>query len=600
MIHAQTARLKNWMDYNKMRTIIMIPFTLIGVCAILILAVGLYVRFTNTAKDMVTEKNIQIVEQTNQAMNSYLKEMMQVSDSVYYHILKQQDISNVDAGESVELLYNANQDKVVNIALFDTEGRIVYGIPSSTAKKNSSPGNEKWYLDAASNIENLHFSLPYVQNIFDTSDTSYRWVVSLSRYVEFEREGKVEDGVLLVDMNFSGIEQILKNVNLGNSGYLYLMDQDGEIIYHPRQQLLYSGLAEEDNRLVKEYEDGGYVIAFQGEERLNTVKTVGYTGWKLVAVVPMEEVVSTYQDLRYYILILSICLIIVLIWVSTVVSEKLTVPIERLEGTVESLEAGNLETRIAISGSEEIRHLGKSVQQMVNQMKRLMAEIVVEQELKRKTEFEALETQINPHFLYNTLDSIVWMIENGKNEGAVKMVTSLARLFRISIRGRSIVPVRDELAHAEYYLAIQNVRYKNKFSYSVEASEEVKDYATVKLILQPMIENSINHGMEYMEKDDGGEIIVRAYTAEESLLLEVEDNGCGMTPERLKQVLNGGEYVRSKASGIGVGNVNERIRLHFGKEYGVEIVSEPDEGTIVRMRMPLQKAEEKAEGGRQV
>ncbi len=600
MIHAQTARLKNWMDYNKMRTIIMIPFTLIGVCAILILAVGLYVRFTNTAKDMVTEKNIQIVEQTNQAMNSYLKEMMQVSDSVYYHILKQQDISNVEAGESVELLYNANQDKVVNIALFDTEGRIVYGIPSSTAKKNSSPGNEKWYLDAASNIENLHFSLPYVQNIFDTSDTSYRWVVSLSRYVEFEREGKVEDGVLLVDMNFSGIEQILKNVNLGNSGYLYLMDQDGEIIYHPRQQLLYSGLAEEDNRLVKEYEDGGYVIAFQGEERLNTVKTVGYTGWKLVAVVPMEEVVSTYQDLRYYILILSICLIIVLIWVSTVVSEKLTVPIERLEGTVESLEAGNLETRIAISGSEEIRHLGKSVQQMVNQMKRLMAEIVVEQELKRKTEFEALETQINPHFLYNTLDSIVWMIENGKNEGAVKMVTSLARLFRISIRGRSIVPVRDELAHAEYYLAIQNVRYKNKFSYSVEASEEVKDYATVKLILQPMIENSINHGMEYMEKDDGGEIIVRAYTAEESLLLEVEDNGCGMTPERLKQVLNGGEYVRSKASGIGVGNVNERIRLHFGKEYGVEIVSEPDEGTIVRMRMPLQKAEEKAEGGRQV
>lgn len=600
MIHRQLARWRGWMHYNKLRTIIMIPFTLIGVCAILILAVGLYIRFTNTAKEMVTEKNIQIVEQTNQAMSNYLKEMMQVSDSVYYHILKQQDISNADAGESIELLYNANQDKVVNIALFDTKGEVVYGVPSSTAKKNSSTRNAKWYLDAAANIENLHFSLPYVQNIFDTPDISYRWVVSLSRYVELEREGKVEDGVLLVDMNFSGIEQILKNVNFGNSGYLYLMDQDGEIIYHPRQQLLYSGLAEEDNRRVKDYEDGGYIIEFQGKQRMNTVKTVGYTGWKLVAVAPMEEVVSSYQDLRYYILILSICLIIVLIWVSTVVSEKLTVPIERLEESVESLEAGNLETKITISGSEEIRHLGKSVQLMVNQMKRLMAEIVVEQELKRRTEFEALETQINPHFLYNTLDSIVWMIENGKNDGAVKMVTSLARLFRISIRGRSIVPVRDELAHAEYYLAIQNVRYKNKFSYSVEASEEVKDYATVKLILQPMIENSINHGMAHMEKDDGGEIIVRAYADKGALIMEVEDNGCGMTPERLNQILGGREYVRSKASGIGVGNVNERIRLHFGREYGVEIISEPDEGTIVRMRMPLQKAEEKTEGGVQV
>lgn len=600
MVRRQIIRWKNWTDNNRLQTIILVPFMLIGVCAILILAVGLYIRFTNTAKEMVTENNVQIVEQTNQAMSNYLKEMMQVSDSVYYHILKQEDVSSMDAGESIELLYNANQDKVVNIALFDTEGKVAYGVPSSAAKKNSSPKNAKWYLDAASNIENLHFSLPYVQNIFDTSDISYRWVVSLSRYVEFEREGKVEDGVLLVDMNFSGIEQILKNVNLGSSAYLYLMDQNGEIIFHPRQQLLYSGLEEEDNHRIKDYEDGGYVLEFQGGERLITVKTVGYTGWKLVAVVPMEEVVSSYQDLQYYILVLSICLIIVLIWVSTVVSEKLTVPIECLEQSVDRLASGNLETEIAISGSEEIRHLGQSVQSMVNQMKYLMGEIVVEQELKRKTEFEALETQINPHFLYNTLDSIVWMIENGKNEGAVKMVTSLARLFRISIRGKSIVPVRDELAHAEYYLAIQNVRYKNKFAYCVEASEEVKDYAAVKLILQPVIENSINHGMAHMEKDDGGKIAVRAYTDSDELIMEVEDNGCGMTPEKRDQVLNGQEYVRSKAAGIGVNNVNERIRLHFGKEYGVEIISEPDEGTIVRMRMPLQKAENKKEGGRRI
>lgn len=588
---------KNWMNYNKLQTIIMIPFTLIGVCAILILAVGLYIRFTNTAKEMITGENIQIVDQANQSMNYYLKEMMQVSDSIYYHILKQEDISSADAKKAIELLYNANQDKVVNIALFDKDGAVVYGVPNSTAKKNSNPQNAKWYQDAVSNIENLHFSLPYVQNIFDTSDISYRWVVSLSRYVEFEREGKMEDGVLLVDMNFNGIEQVLKNVNLGSPGYLYLMDRDGEIIYHPQQQLLYSGLAEEDNRRVKDYEDGGYVTEFQGEKRLNTIKTVGYTGWKLAAVVSMGEVVSSYRDLRYYILILSICLIIILIRASTLVSEKLTTPIDHLEQSVESLEAGNLETEIAIGGSEEIRHLGHSIQSMVDQMKHLMEEIVVEQELKRKTEFEALQTQINPHFLYNTLDSIVWMIENENNEGAVKMVTSLARLFRISIRGKSIVPVGDELAHANYYLAIQNIRYKNKFDYFIEASEEVREYATVKLILQPMIENSINHGMAHMEKDDGGEIRVRAYTTQECLILEVEDNGCGMTPDQISQALCRQKHEKGIDTGIGMGNVDERIRIHFGKEYGVQIISEPDEGTLIRMKMPLQKAQEKTKGG---
>ncbi len=600
MIRRQMARWKNWMDYNKLQTIIMIHFTLLGVCTVLILAFGLYIRFANTAREMATQENIRIVDQINQAVNSHLKEMMQVSDSVYYHILKQQEISDADAGTSIELLYNANQDKVVNIALFDTEGDVVYGVPSSAAKKNSSPLKAKWYQDAASNIENLHFSLPYVQNIFDTSDASYRWVVSLSRYVEFERNGRVEDGILLVDMNFNGIEQILKNVHLENSAYLYLMDQAGEIIYHPRQQLLYSGLTKEDNRRIKDYEDGGYIVKFQNEERLNTIKTVGYTGWKLVAVVPMQEVVSGYRELGYYILILSICLIIILVWVSTIVSEKLTVPIDRLEKSVESLEAGNLETEIAISGSEEIRHLGHSIQSMVDEMKRLMAKIVVEQELKRKTEFEALQTQINPHFLYNTLDSIVWMIENGKSEGAIKMVTSLARLFRISIRGKSVVPVSDELAHAQYYLTIQNVRYKNKFTYEVEAAEEVKAYATVKLILQPMIENSINHGMAYMEKDDGGKITVRAYIKEESLVMEVEDNGCGMTKEQIGQLFDGQEHGRSKGAGIGMRNVNERIRIHFGEEYGVQVLSEPDEGTLVRMRMPLQRANPPGKEGKRL
>lgn len=577
-----------WYDKQSLQTTIVFPFTIAGLCVILVMAFALYLRFGNTAEEMVEEKNIQILEQTNQSLNNYLKQMMKVSDTVYYEILKQKDTEDASIYSDLGLLYNANQDKVVSIALFDWDGQVVEAFPVSTVKKNVRPHKEDWYLNAADKIEELHFSTAHVQNIFDASDVSYRWVVTLSRYVEFMRNGKVEEGVLLVDMNFSGIEQVLKSVDIGKSSYLYLMDQYGEIIYHPKQQLLYTGIETEDNRRLKDYEDGTYKTTFEKERRMTTVKTVGYTGWKLISVVPMEEVNAQYRGLRTYILIIAICLAFIFIELSSLITKKITDPIYRLEKAVGKLEAGEWNTEIKVSGSEEIRHLAHAVESMVNQLKQLMDDVVTEQELKRKSELDALQTQINPHFLYNTLDSVVWMIENEKYEGAVTMVTSLARLFRISIsKGKSIISVREELAHAEYYMAIQNIRYKNKFSYSIEADESIKEYATVKLILQPMIENAINHGMAYMDEEDGGHIVVRAYEKENQLWMEVEDNGCGITKERMEDIKNGRNHEKSPGSGIGMRNVHERIQIYFGNTYGVHMYSEPDEGTLVRMNMPL-------------
>lgn len=591
-------RLTKYFNNQNLQTTILLPFTVAGFCVILIMAAALYLRFGITAEDMVEEKNIQILEQTNQSLNSYLKQMMKVSDTVYYEILKQNDLAKEDINRQLDLLYNANQDKIVSIALFDWKGKVVDAVPVSTVKKNTRPKSEEWFVNAADKIEELHFSNAHVQNIFDTSDTGYQWVVSLSRYVEFTREGKVEEGILLVDMNFSGIEQVLKNVNIGKSGYLYLMDQNGEIIYHPKQSLLYTGIGSEDNVKMKDCEDGTYTTTFQKQKRMTTVKTVGYTGWKLVSVMPMKDVISQYSGMQTYIFIIAICLAFIFVQLSSYITKKITDPIYRLEKAVGKLEAGDWSAEIKVSGSEEIRHLAKSIRSMVNQLRQLMEDVVTEQELKRKSELDALQTQINPHFLYNTLDSVVWMIENEKYEGAVTMVTSLARLFRISIsKGKSIISVKEELDHGAYYMAIQNVRYKNKFTYRIEASEDIKTKATVKLILQPMIENAIIHGMAYMDEDDGGEIVIRAYEKENQLIMEVEDNGCGMTEEQIREIQSGKNREKSPGSGIGMGNVHERIQIYFGKEYGVQIFSEPDEGTLIRINMPLLAIEDIREKG---
>ena len=197
-----------------------------------------------------------------------------------------------------------------------------------------------------------------------------------------------------------------------------------------------------------------------------------------------------------------------------------------------------------------------------------------------------MQSQINPHFLYNTLDIIVWMIENEQKQEAVEVVTALARFFRISLsRGKSIITVRDELEHARNYLMIQQMRFKNKFTYVIDAGEDVMEFASLKLMLQPLVENAIYHGMEFMDGD--GKIGVTVRREGEDLRFEVSDNGLGMTKDQVDSLLGEKPHVSSKrGSGIGVKNVNERIRLYFGREYGLSIWSEPDEGTRVEIRLP--------------
>ncbi len=325
-----------------------------------------------------------------------------------------------------------------------------------------------------------------------------------------------------------------------------------------------------------------------------TVKSVGYTGWKVVGVAPENAV--TLNNIKTHLLIAFVIAFILFLLAITnsYISSKITIPIKKLERSVNKIEEGNLGLEIDTGGSYEIRHLGKSIQNMAGQIQVLMDDIVSEHEDKRRKEFDALQSQINPHFLYNTLDIIVWMIENEKPEQAVKVVIALARFFRISLsKGKSIITLGDELEHVRNYLMIQQMRYKNKFTYSIEAPEELLGLASLKLMLQPMVENAIYHGMEFM--DGEGEIRIRAWRAEGDLYISIEDNGLGMTEEQVKGLFEpesgreprfGGRRGASGSSGIGVKNVNERIRLYFGPDYGLSIWSEPDEGTRVTAHLP--------------
>ncbi len=577
--------IKHYYKQKSMQFTISISFTLVTVIGMALLGIFLLRSYQSAMETLALEDNERLLNQVDINLNSYLRNMMRISDSVYYNSIKQIDFGASGIDNDLNLLYEANKDTLVSLACFSEEGQLISAVPFSSLKPDIDVTEQDWFLKASEKMENLHFSDIHVQNLFDNSSDRYYWVISLSRGVEITRNGSLESGILLVDMDFSGIQQLFTKVNIQSPGYVYLVDSNGKLIYHPKQNLIFSNLIEENNIQDAALEDGIHKESFHGEERMLVVKTVGYTGWKIISVTPIKRLYGTFFRSQLMAFLVVAIAILVMIFLNQLVSVRVVKPLKRLENSVKEIDFSPT-PQIYIGGPHEIQHLGKTIQSMVVEMRRLTDDIVREQEEKRKSELDALQSQINPHFLYNTLDSIMWMIEAEKYEDAISMVQALGSLFRISLsKGKTLITIEDEIRHAQSYVAIQKYRYKNRFEAFFDVDNSLTHYKTIKLIIQPLIENAIYYGMEFMDGD--GEIHIRVKPDGADLSIEVADNGPGIPTERLSSLLTEETRERSRGSGIGLRNVHQRIQLYFGSSYGLEIESEPDEGTLVRIRLPL-------------
>ena len=591
LIHA----VQNAYKQRSIQLVISISFTLIAVFSMVILGVVLYSRFSAQSRQNAIETDRQVLDQVGWNLNTYIRNMMSVSDSFYYSVIKKTDLAEESFVKEMNLLYEANKDNLISIACVTEDGALIAASPVENRKEGVDFRSQEWFVSANEKIANTHFSTPHVENMFVNSNYRYYWVVSLSRSVDLTSLGNIRRGVLLVDMDFSAIEQMFEKVNEKSRGYVYLMDRDGELIYHPKQSVIYAGLAEENNLAAASYEDGDHVETFQGQERTVVVKTVGYTGWRIVSVTPTEAFsVGLIQSRLFTLMIVTLTIFLVLIG-NVFISSRVTDPLRRLDESVRKLEEGNLDVDdIYIGGSHEIMHLSRTISQTVRQMRKLMDDMVREQRDKRRSELDALQSQINPHFLYNTLDSVVWMVESERYKDAVTTVTALATLFRISLsRGDNIIPIRDEIVHARNYLNIQKVRYKNKFDATIEIDPAIEDCCTIKLIVQPLLENAIYYGAT----DEDSHITVKGYEKDGDIYIDVTDDGMGIPEDVLENLLKEKSKTRGKGSGIGLWNVNQRIGLYFKGDYGLQVESELDVGTTVRIHLPKIPYDEYKKGG---
>lgn len=572
---------------GNIQTTIMIAFSIISALIILSMGIMMYWRFSDISEENIIENNQKLMDQTVESVENYLINMRQISDAAYYYVIKENDLSgNIDEiHKGMNLLYEANKDKLRSIAVYNKYGSLMAAEPVATQKEEPDVTKQEWFIQAMNRMENIHFSTPHVQNLFDDGTYRYYWVISASRVVELTNGTESQTGVLLVDMDYSGISRMMEQINAsGNGQYYYLCDGNGNIIYHPHQVQLDNGMQSESSAKAASSDEKIYDEYVEGMHRKVIVNSISYTGWKLVGVMPYSIFTTRMADIKQFVLVVSLLMAMMLEFINRVVSVRISSPIMKLNSSVNKYEEGK-EPHIYIGGSEEIRHLGKSIQESYKQNLSLMKRVVWEQNERRKSELDVLQSQINPHFLYNTLDSITWMIEGEKNEEAAFMITQLAKLFRISLsKGHTIISIRDELQHAQSYMNIQKIRYKNKFEVVFDIDPEILDHCVVKLVLQPILENAINYGIR--EMDGCGIITICGKKADDKIILSVSDNGMGIPDDEIEFLLKDTNRIRKRGSGVGLVNVNNRIKILFGGQYGLYIESELDEGTTVYINIP--------------
>ncbi|QMV43653.1 cache domain-containing sensor histidine kinase [Cohnella cholangitidis] len=536
----------------------------------------------------------EIIKQVNMNIQSYVDNMENISllamtnKDVKYYISDNSFISPENRRtyeKRISDLFQAilyTRNDIASIMVFGYNGRFVSDRRITNLNPNANLQEQAWYKMAKSEGGKSVISAPHVQNIIQNE---YRWVVSLSRELK-STDGITAEGVFLVDLNLSVINDICSNINLGKKGYLFIVDNNGNIVYHPQQQLIDSKLRKERISDVVQASSGSSFIAKDGEgKRIYSVQDTNF-GWKIAGVAFTDDLIASKDELRNSILLYSLCGLTISLLISVWLSHRLSKPIKDLQSDMKQVEKGNFDIQTEIGEMNEIGQLGRSFNLMVSRTKFLMEEMIHNQENKRKSELLLLQSQINPHFLYNTLDSIVWMAEQKQHEEVVLMTSALAKLFRASItKDQELVPIRVEIEHITNYLLIQKMRYEEELDYVIDIDESILSYKTLKILLQPFVENAIYHGIRNMYGIEDGRITIRGREANEQIVFEVEDNGLGMTPEQLGKIrVNGEQDTRNQ--GIGIRNVNERIKLYFGHDYGIQIRSEIEVGTCVTITIP--------------
>lgn len=577
--------------FNSIQSVIfaMVSMLLLGAVAIVTVISMNYTRtsvFDNSSLYTQT-----IIQQMNQNIDSYIDYMENIS----YLVSSNEDVQSYLFGEETDpeargrilnqfkTILDSRND-ILNLGIIGENGRMLINNAQRLTNPDLDIHTQEWYTNALEGSASSYLSSSHVQHIISGERP---WVITLSRGIrnKSSKSENQKEGVFFIDLNYSAISELCNQSVVGNQGYAFILDADGNIVYHPQQQQLYNELQTENISLIMGTDKDTVLSGKGSAEKLYSISRSEKTGWTVVDCVRVEELLRKSNKAQSLYVLVAMGLMIVALFFSRFISRSITQPIQQLCDSMARVQEGDFSVSdVVVDSKNEIGSLTKSFNVMTHRIQDLMEQNIREQEAKRKSELKALQSQINPHFLYNTLDSIIWMAEGKKNEEVVLMTASLARLLRQSISNEDeVVSIGQEVEYARGYLTIQKMRYKDKMEFQIDVDPSILHIPLIKLVLQPVIENAIYHGLKY--KESKGLLMVKGFRKNENAVLQVIDNGVGMDQETLDHIYEK-HKVNYQSNGVGVYNVQKRLQLYYGSEYGITYESEKGLGTTATITIP--------------
>ncbi len=503
--------------------------------------------------------------------------------SVLNHL---KNMDGTDAGQ-VRKLLGAIKDQypeILGISLIDRSGTLLSN--EMYQPETLAAVTVPWRVDITVQTAPIRFlSRPYGRNMAYYNPVSSDRILSVLKPVPGPDNTIL--GILSVDMDVELLKAGLDRFKLGKNGFVYILDPEGNVAYAPENPIV--------PRLkvswFKGDQGGTFSRNILGVPYQVIYETSPYTGFKVVGVFPENETLRVVTEFRLYFLAILVLIMGLSLPGAQRISDTVVRPLEKLKELMSRAEKGDLNVSFNPQYMDEIGQLGQRFDRMIHEIRNLIALVRVEQASKRRAELRVLQAQINPHFLYNTFDTIHWMLKKYQANDVIAVISRLTDLFRISLSGgRDIITLGEELRHVEAYLSIQQVRYEDLLAYSIDVPEDLYALHVSKLILQPLVENAIYHGIK--NRETGGMIRIHGSVEKQMLVLEITDNGPGISPERLTELQRRLETMdlpgdASSGKGYGLYNVHERIRLNFGAAYGISIESTEGEGCSVRVVCPV-------------